>query len=394
MSCNGSISNFERKKQSVINVNKWKSNFISIWEQYGVFKYVGDVRCFDYYDIDGPGEGQKRMSKHLKQPTLWQDTMDSDLDWVHLVFDLSSLITIDDESVAVWLADYKLQLEAYTFDRLVYEIEDRRIISHAFYLDNVKIDDPFLDHLSLLIAERRNADTNPSTASADYYFTYDELVTIPDVQLLMDKLPSLPMCKKDISAYLLEQGIGTDILDQLVMDGKVIGIGSLHTGTMTYALPVDVARKMNGYAFVKMVEAALDFRYKVDSHWYDFFLKIIKLVLAVIAVYFGFYSLAASLTLSFAADVTGNPVLKVLATISSLWSADPTSLVEIGASEAVSLLLNVYALYVELSFNPEQTTDEEVVDNDQEMFYKAPYSAYNDLYCYKSLTSVSTGAVY
>jgi len=202
------------------------------------------------------------------------------------------------------------------------------------------------------------------------------------------------MCKKDISAYLLEQGIGTDILDQLVMDGKVIGIGSLHTGTMTYALPVDVARKMNGYAFVKMVEAALDFRYKVDSHWYDFFLKIIKLVLAVIAVYFGFYSLAASLTLSFAADVTGNPVLKVLATISSLWSADPTSLVEIGASEAVSLLLNVYALYVELSFNPEQTTDEEVVDNDQEMFYKAPYSAYNDLYCYKSLTSVSTGAVY
>ena len=399
MACTGSLSNYERKKAALINVNKWKSNFISIWEQYGTFKFVDDIRCFNYYDIDGDGAGQRRMSKHLKQPNLWADTQDDDLDWVHLVFNLSTLVTISLDGVDIWLDAYKLELEDYTFDRLVYTIVDDVVTSNSFYLDNVLIDDPFLNHLAFLIAERRNVDISN--------VSYDEIVIMDDVTLLMDDLASfpfgfdplnivfeMPLIKGEIEAYLMEQSIGTDILDQLVMDGVIIGIGNVVAGTMTYALPVDTARKMNGYAFVQMIENALDFTYKVDSHWYDFFLNIIKLVLAAVAAFFGYYYIALSLVLSFAADKTDSAILKVLSTVVLLLDGGVSSLVDVGASEAVSLLMNVYGLYVELSYKPEKTVEEEVVDNDQVMFYKAPYAAYNDLYCYKNLTSVSLTSTY
>jgi len=399
MSCEGSLSNYERKKLALINVNKWKSNFVSLWRKYGKFKTVDGVECFDYYDIDGNGEGQIRMSKLLKQPTLHKDVQDDDLDWVHLVFDLSKLIEIDDEGIALWLADYKTQLESYSFDRLVYVIEDGTVTSHAFYLSGEIIDDPFLNHLSLLIAERNKIDHFVGI------YTYDELVTVDDVKVLMDDLASysfsdgdmifdVPLIEKDIAAFMMIQGIGTNILDELVSDGLLIGLGNISTGNMTYAFPVEVAKKMNGYSFVKIIENALEFKYKVDSHWYDFFLKIIKLVLAVVAAYFGFYYVALSLVLSFAADVTGSQILKILSTVVSLLSGGVDGLLDMGVSEAVSLLMNVYALYVELSYKPEKTTEEEVVDSDQEMFYKAPYSAYSDLYCYKNLISVSLYAKY
>ncbi len=399
MACTGSLSNYERKKAALINVNKWKSNFISIWEQYGTFKFVDDIRCFNYYDIDGDGAGQRRMSKHLKQPNLWADTQDDDLDWVHLVFNLSTLVTISLDGVDIWLDAYKLELEDYTFDRLVYTIVDDVVTSNSFYLDNVLIDDPFLNHLAFLIAERRNVDISN--------VSYDEIVIMDDVTLLMDDLASfpfgfdplnivfeMPLIKGEIEAYLMEQSIGTDILDQLVMDGVIIGIGNVVAGTMTYALPVDTARKMNGYAFVQMIENALDFTHKVDSHWYDFFLNIVKLVLAAVAAFFGYYYIALSLVLSFAADKTDSAILKILSAVVSLLDGDVSSLVDVGANEAVSLLMNVYGLYVELSYKPEKTVEEEVVDNDQVMFYKAPYAAYNDLYCYKNLTSVSLTSIY
>ncbi len=408
MSCGVGISNYERKKQALINVNLWKSNFISLWEQYGTFRFVDGVKCFDYYDIAGAGEGQERMSKHLKQPTLWQDTQDDDLDWVHLIFNLSQFVWIEQDGIDAWLDDYKAQVDTYEFDRLVYVIENNVVTSHAFYLNGVAVDDPFLNHLSLTIAERKNLDKGTDewgTPLDD--FSYDEVVTAADVKLLMNNIATftddgnggayvfdLPFIALEIATYLMEAGIGTDLLDQLAVDGVIIAIGNLSTGAMEYALPVDVAKKMNGFGFVKLIEAALDFHYQVDRHWYDFFVKAIGFIFAAIAAYFGFYGVAVSLFVSTVASKTNSQVLKVLAAVVSLYSSGVGSLAEVGAGEAVSLLLNVYGLYVEMSYKPEKTTDEEVVDNDQEMFYRAPYSAYSDLYCYKSLTSVSVAAVY
>jgi len=399
MSCGGVASEYEQFEESLIHANMWKSNFVAIWEKYGTFEYVEGVKCFNYYDIDGDGEGQKRMSKHLKQPTLWQDVMHDDLEWVHLFFNLSKFIYVTPQNIDTWIEDHKLALDDYTFNKLTYTIVDDRVTASGFYEGTTPKSEPFLENLAHLIAERKNVDVSN--------FTYEETVTHDDVKAMIENVASygydasdtviiydLPLMKDVIASYLLEKGIGTDLLDELVMDGVLIGVGNVNAGTMTYALPVDVARKMNGFSFVKMVENALEFDYKEESHWYDIFVELIKPILAVIALYFGFYAVALSLVLSFAADVTGNVVFEVLSTLTSLLSGDLTTLVEVGAGEAINLLMNVYALYVDMKFKPEAQSEKEPVEDDKALFFEAPYSAYRELYCYKELVSVSLGQKY
>lgn len=399
MACPQGVSAFEQKKQQLFNANIWKSNFINIWRKYGTFKYVNGVECFDYYRIDGDGAGQRRMSKHLRQPTLWQDTMDDDLDWVHLVFNLNKLVELSSENITLWLDDYKAELGTYTFDKLYYKIVNNEVTDAYFSNADVRIDNEFLNHLAKTIAERRNMDISN--------VTYDEVVSLGDVENLMDTMASyhstmgpsdvysfdLPMLEEEIRDFLMSKSIGTDLLDELAVEGTIVAIGNVTLGTMTYAFPVAVAKKMNGIDFVDLVQTALDFNYKRTSHWYDFFVKFIKLILAGIAVYFQQYWLAASLLVSQIADLTGNKFLKVLATVLSLYAGGVDSLTDIGVSEAAELLSNVYGLYMELSYKPEKTTDEEVVDKDQSLFYHAPYEAYSNLYCYKSLISVSVSAI-
>ena len=393
MSCGSGASNYERTKAALINANKWKSNFVNIWEQYGTFKTVNEVQCFDYYDIDGDGEGQRRMSKQLKQPNLWADIMDDDLDWVHLVFKLDNMVELSDEAIQGWIDETKTELETYEFDHLHYVVTDDKVISSYFSFEETNIDNEFLNNLAFLIAEYANV--------AETSVTYNAEVTLAEVNAMVDDLGSyslspdaeivfnLAMIENEIRSYSMEKSIGTSILDDLVMDGVLIGIGNVSTGTMTYAFPVDVARKMNGHSFVKLIENALDFEYKEDSHWYDFFLDIAKLILAGIAAYFGQYSLAASLVLSFVADKTDSKILQLLSTVVGMLQGDFTAFSTLGVSEAVKLIMNVYSLYTEMAYTPEPIEEEEAVDNDQHMFYKAPYEVYNCLYDYKSLTSVT-----
>ena len=418
MACPQGVSAFEQKKQQLFNANIWKSNFINIWRKYGTFKYVNGVECFDYYRIDGDGAGQRRMSTHLRQPTLWQDTMDNALDWVHLVFNLNKLVELSPDNITLWLDDYKAKLNTYTFSKLYYKIVNN-VVTDAYFSSAdalvpvnpptnpvtyepttyTRIDDAFLNHLAKTIAERRNMGISN--------VTYDEVVSLGDVENLMDGMASyhitagpsggyifdLPMLEEEIRDFLMAHAFGTDLLDQLAAKGTIIAIGDASLGTMTYAFPVEVAQKMNGLDFVDLVQIGLDFDYKVTSHWYDFFVKFIKVILAGIAIYFQQYWLAASLLVSQIADLTGNKALKVLATVLSLYAGGVDSLTNIGVSEVGELLANVYGLYMELSYKPEKTTDEEVVDKDQSLFYHAPYEAYSRLYCYKSLISVSVSSV-
>lgn len=404
MSSSGTLPAFQRQKNLILSQNIWKSNFINLWREYGTFREVAGVECFDRYRIDGDSEGQKRMSKILRQPTLWQDTMDDDLKSVHLVFDLNKLIAINDANVSLWLDDYKSELDNYDFDRLAYEIENNVIVSSKFYLEDVSIDDDFLDHLAFSIAQRRNIDlTFPNPRSA----TYDEIVTLDDVKSLMDALASrhlspigenpfdLGLIQKEIQEYLLKHGIGTDILDQLVMDGTLVGVGNVSLGEMTYALPVDVAQHMNSLSFIKLIQSSLDFIYKRVTHWYDVFLDLGKLILASIAFYFQQYWLGVSLLISFVADKVNSRLLQIVSTIVSLASGDISSLGEMGAREAIELLQNVYALYVEISYTPPSPAQGENTDNnDQKMFYRAPYDAYSGVYDYESLTSVDVDVKY
>lgn len=418
MSCSQGVSVFEQKKQQLFNANIWKSNFINIWRQYGTFKYVNGVECFDYYRIDGDGAGQRRMSTHLRQPTLWQDTMDNALDWVHLVFNLNKLVELTPENITLWLDDYKAKLGAYTFAKLYYTIVND-VVTDAYFSSAdalvpvtpptnpvtykpttyTRIDDVFLNHLAKTIAERSNIDM--------HNVTYDTVVSLGDVENLMNTMASyhgviksstvyifdLPMLEEEIRDFLMAKSIGTDLLDQLAVEGTIIRIGSVSSGTMIYAFPVEVAKKMNGLDFVNLVQMALDFNYKRTTHWYDFFVKFMKLILAGIALYFQQYWLAAALLTSQIADLTGNKYLKILATVLSLYAGGVTSLTDIGVSEAVELLFNVYGLYMELSYKPEKVTNEDVVNKDQSLFYKAPYEAYSNLYCYKPLISISISAI-
>lgn len=396
MSCKKNASNYERTKMALINVNRWKSNFISLWEKFGVFKDVDGVRCFDYYDIDGNDEGHIKMSKHLKQPTLHTDVQDDDLEWVHLFFSLGKLVVFTPESVTTWREELKLQLESYTFDKLVFTIANGVVTTHAFYVGEVEIDNPFLNALALWIAEHKNLQEND--------FAHNAPITLAEAKSAIDTITyysidydgrylfDLSFLEREVASYLMKSGIGTDILDQLVVDGVIVGRGDVSSGTMDYALPVDTARKMNGYSFVELVEKNLDFDYKQKSSFWDFFIDILGFVLVGVAIFFQQYWLAGSLLVSQVASMTGSKALKVLATVLSLYGGDPSAFLTMGASEAISLLMNVYGLYMELKYTPTVASEAEPSDNDQALFYRAPYGAYSQLYCYEALTSISLSA--
>ena len=409
MACGGGrLSAFEQKKQQLINVNLWKSNFVSIWRKYGTFKDVGGVECFDYYRIDGDGEGQKRMSKHLKQPTLWDDVQDDDLEWVHLVFNFSKLVEVNRDNIDKYRDYLKDEIDNATFDHLYYKIEDAKVIEHYFSNEGEAVDDEFLNHLSLRIAERKVVDLKDAISSPNDY-EYDEDVDADDIKDMVNWLTEytqigtgpysfvLPVINHDLRRYLLESGTGTDILDELVVEGVLVGLGNVDTQTMEYALPVDVAKKMNGNSFVEMVQNALDFDYKVESHWYDFFVEFAGMILAVIAAYFGQVELAIGLMVSSVAQISGLKGLEIVATLVSIYTTGGlSSLADMGVSEAVNLLSNLYSLYVELKYSPDANGAKDEADSKASdsaaLFYKAPYEAYNGVYCYKELISVGVGS--
>jgi len=403
MSCGGELSNYDRTKKALINVNLWKSNFVAIWLKYGTFKTVNGVQCFDYYDIDGDGEGQRKMSKHLKQPNLWQETINEDLDYVHLVFDLSRYIEPSDEGIAAWREDIKNKLATYSFTRLTYTIENDRVNSYGFYDATVKIEDDFLNKIALFIAERRRADVYGSGAVVfDATLTQEEVGVLVDwaseyqtgVGILARTVFRVNIVGEAIRGFMLERGFGTAALDALVMSGFLVGTGDISTALVSYGLPVDAVRKMSGYQFVALLEGAMAFDYKVDSNWYDVFLEFASLILAGIALYFGQVQLAVSLVLSFVAEKTDSTTLKIISAAYSIYTGGLDNISNIGIAEATSLLLQVYGLYVELSFKSEKSTEEEVGKDDKNLLYKAPYSAYSKLYCYKPLISVSVGGSY
>ena len=405
MSCSGRVSNFERKKQALFNVNLWKSNFIALWQQYGTFDWVNGVQVFGQYDIRGAGTGPVKMSKHLRQPTLSKDVDDPDLAWVNLQFDLSRLVTVTPSDISGWVTAMRAECATYVYDTLKYEIADNVVTSHGFYSNGVLQSDDFLDRFSLFIAEYKRSElvANYVFGSGPIDFIYDALVTQAAVDVMIGEVSThdfsitvgdytspytVPMIEPYVKTYLMGQSLGTDILDAWVLEGVLVASGDVATGITTYSVPVDVAKKMGGYAFVQLVEKTLDFKYDVNRRWFDFLLKVIKLVIAVVAAYFGFYYIALSLIFSFAADVTGKIVFRVLSYVVGYLATGVPSLSDVGVGEAASLLMNVYGLYVELSYKPEQTTEVQEVSDDQEMFYRAPYAAYSNLYCYKNLISI------
>lgn len=416
MSCGGGVSAFEQKKQALINVNIWKSNFISLWRKYGTFKDVGGVECFDYYRIDGDDDGPEKMSIHLKQATLHDDVKNDDLEWVHLIFNFAKFVNMTPDNIDKWIEYMQGEVENYEFDHLTYNIADLKVVDYNFYKDGNIVEDEFMQNLAMLIAYRKLVDVKEvyngvNNTSRDY--SYDEDVDIDAVKAMVPPLADyeygttdatsdtiyfkVTFVNKFIAGYLMEKGIGTDVLDALVMDGVLIGLGDVGASSMTYAFSVDKAKKMSGFDFVKVVQNALDFYYKEVSHWYDFFVDMIGFILAGIAVYFGQYELAIGLLASAVASYTGSKIFKIIATIVSIvTSGGLTSLANLSISEAVNLVLNVYSLYMELKYNPADGTDkiDDTTANSPEMFYKMPYEAYSGIYCYKELTRVSVSSVY
>lgn len=421
MGCASSVSNYQRKKIQMIGENQWKSNFINIWEQYGVNKWVDGVLCFDYFRIDGPGEGQEKMSKHLKHPDLWQEVQDDDLEWVHFYFKLQSLVSITESNIAAWLAGYKSELSTYTFAKMRVVGVNGSLTEYKFYsaaytvadeshctnnepdyllIDGVchhvvytAIEDDFLTRLAELIGMRYLQSYTDFVREADDISTvYAYMNYLDDHSGSWDTgnlLFILNYIQDVIAEWLMLNGIGTTELDELVLSGKLIGLGDVGSGTMTYALPVQTAREMGGSSFVSIVGSSLNFDYKEETSWFDYFMSIVKVVLAGVAIYFQQYWLAASLFVSAAADVTGSKELRILSTVLSIYAMDITSLQAVGVGEAAKLLSNVYGLYTELAYKPETGNQEEPVDKEQEMYYKAPYDAYSQLYCYKDMISVS-----
>lgn len=407
MSCGGGLSNFERKKKALIYANRWKSNFIAIWRKYGTFQTVNGVECFDWYRIDGGGEGQKKMSKHLKQPDLWQKAQNDDLEWVHLFFNVDLLIEMTKENIDKWRVYMERYIRTKSFNRLKYRIAQNEVVEAKFSMYTAEtedapakdepVNDAVLDRLAFLIA-LMEADSLSSGSE----YAYDRLVSYADVDSMVDDLLSVnpfddaysvfafPPVEKDIRSWLMQEGIGVDILDTLVVEGVLVS-GTIDSTTTAYYVPVSAIKKMNGFAFVKFLARTLDFHYKKEgSALWNFFKQIVGLILAAVAAYFGFFEIAASLLAGFFAGKIDNPYFKIILAVVMAFGGDFSGgFAAMGAADAVSLLLNVYSVYMELKYTAPKADTSENSDTTQEMFYRAPYSAYQGIYCYKDLISVS-----
>lgn len=407
--CDNQLSNFERKKKALIYGNLWKSNFIKLWETYGTFKTVDGIKCFDGYRIDGNGEGQVRMSRHLKQPDLCKETMNDDLEWVRLVFSLDKLARLSPEIIAAWIAAMKEEILTYGFDHLNYTIVSGRVAEHYFSLNGVALlEDTFLHDVSLWVAELALYNAKIGLLESQYdtiNITYDSAVTPSDIAPMMDDIGALssdyisqgffgnygydfrlPFIEKYIQAWSVQQKLGADILDDLVQGGFLIGTGT----EFGYELPVESVRKMNPFVFFKLLSSTLDFDYKEEGSFLEnLFKNLLGLILGVFALLIGQVEIAIALFTGFFLSKIGNPIIKAVATVIVMFLTGGLDISSFGISEAVNLLMNVYSIYIELKMPMPEKEHEESVENEQYMFYKAPYSAYNDIYCYKDLISVS-----
>jgi len=406
MACKSQASNYDRKKASLIDANMWKSMFISLWKKYGDFETIDGVEIFGYYRIDGDGEGQHKMSKHLQDKDLWEKTMNDDVADVKLYFNLNKLIEIDAASVQLWVDTQKALVNGSLFDTLTYTIQNHEVVSAGFYKDNALVTDVFYVKLASWVAEKKRLELEEDTLWNGNY-GYTQAVTAPFVQSLFVWVASytdnfgssdtlifdITEVEEEIRAFLSVRGIGTNILDELVTKGT-INVGNA-AGEKIYYLPVDKAKKMSGFVFIELVTQTLDFRVNKKGGFWRTLLRFAKVILAGIALYFQQYWLAASLFVGFIADETGIKALKIVSQGLGLMQGDFTSLSSIGVSEAVSLLVNIYQIYITLEYNPESGVEPSAdANSDQYMMYKAPYSAYEDLYCYEKLVAVRVGAVY
>ena len=371
--------------------------FLNLWVKYGSLQTINGVECLDTYRIDGDDVGQHKMSNHLRQSDMWEQTQSPDVARVDLWFDLKKLVEIDDAGVQAWIADMQNRATTLPYDELRYEIVDHAVVSHGFYNGGALVNDAFYDTLSSYIAQKKLFDlentigfagdlsyANPMDAatlnaliagtanySAGFVFDVDEV-------------------EDAVREYMINNTLGTNILDGLVTDGVIVG-DTLVSGGYTYYLPLDTAKKMNGFAFIELVTKTLDFKVKKEGGFWNFLKRFAKLILAGIAVFYQQYWLAASLLTGFIADISGIKALQIISQVIGIFEGDFTSLLNLGASEAVNLLISVYSVYIELQYSPDTESIEE--DNNastQKMFYRAPYSAYNDIYCYARLIAVRT----
>lgn len=417
-----------KKKYKLKKANQFKTNFIALWEKYGEFQDVNGVLCFGGYRIDRDGEGQRKMSRRLQQPNLWQETDDSHFDWVKIFFNLGKLLTPTPADVDAFFVYYKNTSHNIGADKLHYQLEkvatpndygyyttEYVVTEHWFERAITEIDadgieqiigyeqivgDDFLDELSWELADLALDSAvwfDPDTLQPIEQIVIDEIIDEVALDLKIDGLRAtefgldqivykvVTMSDK-IREYTIGQSVGENILDDLTYTNYFGDDGQ-------YYLSVDAARKMNGLVFVELVIETLDFNSKLKSKykWRKRLLGLLVVVGIAVALFFGRVDIAEAILLNYLASKSNNKTLKILAFLSSYNAGGGFAggLGAISSNEAVYLIFSVSALYFSMQDVDVPIEYTEDADKDQQLFYKMPYDIYDEIYCFDNLIEVS-----